>query len=815
MRVPLTWLREYVDFDLSVEELVRVITLHSQEIDGVYRLGVPEGEVVVGELLTFDRHPNADKLYVSRVDVGGSEVQIVTGADNPHAGARVPVILPGSRLADGTKLKKAKLRGVESYGMMMSERELGLSNEHDGIMLLDEGYGVGRPLEEYFPVSEVVLDIDVTPNRPDLWGMIGVARELAAILGTEFRTPEVSFGTGGAPTGDYTLRVEAADLCPRYDLRRVSGVDARRKAPVEVRRWLFAAGMRPINAVVDATNFTMLETGQPIHAFDAEEIVGGIVVRRAREGERITLIDDSVRDLDPSMLLIADEERGRAIAGVMGGEEGEVSEKTTDVLVEVATFDGRNVLETSSKLGLRTDASGRFERGLDPEMVDFALDRVSMLLERDAGGSVAADTLSEYPEPVGRRELKLRVARAGAILGVAVDAERAARDLAALGCEVESGGEVLTVRPPTFRRDLSREIDLVEEVGRLVGLDRVPETLPQTSLPGGLTDAQRRRRRLRHVLADLGLSEAMLYPFGPARWNGSFGESGSGIALANPLSGDLQYLRTSLLPGLLDAVVRNRAFGAPGGGIFEVGNVYRRSGREATSETSRAFRLRGERAGDEPEEALTGVVELSKVAVVLDGDVRPAGWNADALRAGFFEAKGIVERLVPGADFERADPSELPFLHPGRSAVVKVGGGSVGWVGELHPAVAESFDLRVESRKVAALELDLAACVVDPAPEFAVFPNVPAIGRDLALVVDSDVPAGELLAEARRAGGGLLVGSRVFDVYEGEQLPQGKKSVALSFVFQSDETLTDAAVDGEMGRISAALSQKFGARVRG
>src|SRR5918995_3629986 len=310
LRVPLTWLREYVEFDLTTDELVEVLSLHSQEVDGVERLGVLGGEVVVGEVQEFGPHPNADRLFVARVDIGGQVVQIVAGAPNPYPGARVPVVLPGSVMADGTKLRRAKLRGLASYGMMMSERELGISADHEGILLLDETYEVGRPVADYFPVGDTVLDIDVTPNRPDLWGMIGIARELAAILEVGYRIPELVLETGGKPTADFGLRVEDEDLCPRYDLRRVSDLSPGQDAPLWMRRRVFAAGMRPINAVVDVTNYVMLETGQPIHAFDASKVRKGIVVRRASQGEKITLLDGSTRRLDEGMLVIADEERG-------------------------------------------------------------------------------------------------------------------------------------------------------------------------------------------------------------------------------------------------------------------------------------------------------------------------------------------------------------------------------------------------------------------------------------------------------------------------------------------------------------------------
>jgi phenylalanyl-tRNA synthetase beta chain len=815
LRVPLSWLREYVDFDLETDELVEVISLHSQEVDGVERLGVLDGEVVVGEVEEFGPHPDADRLFVAKVNLGGEVVQVVAGAPNPYPGARVPVVLPGSVMADGTKLKKAKLRGFESYGMMMSERELGVSPDHGGILLLDDSYAVGRPVEEYFPVSETVLEIDVMPNRPDLWGMIGVARELAAILRTDFRIPEVSFETHGEPTEVYGLRVEAGDLCPRYDLRRVSNLTPGREAALEMRRRVYAAGMRPINAVVDATNYVMLETGQPIHAFDTGKVREGIVVRRAEPGERITLLDGSTRILDEEVLVIADEERGLVIAGVMGAEEAEVGDETDDALIEVATFDGRNILETSQRLGLRTDASGRFERGLDPNMVDYAMDRVTGLLAQHPGGQVAPDTLSHYPEPIEAWQVPLRFERAELLLGMPVEVEEAASRLESLGCEVEREDGRLSATVPTFRRDLRREADLVEEVGRLVGLDKVPEELPGAPQPGGLTEEQRKVRLLRRLLADLGLAEALTYSFGPDRWMADLGlEGGEGqnvVRIQNPLSVEGGALRTTILPGLLDAAARNRAFGARGGGLFEVGHVFEgEPPTEGMREAALRFRMAGEVGDEEDTDRLMGVGEEARVGVVLAGTVRPAGWNAREFRAGFFETKGIVERVIPGATFE---PGEWPFLHPGRSALVRVDGTEAGWVGELHPEVVERFDLG--GWPVAAFELDLTLCEPDPTPRFEPFVNVPAVSRDLAVVVDSRVPAGDMLAAIEALRSPILAETRVFDVYEGPQVPEGHKSVALGFTFQGEKTLTDEDVNAEIERISARLEEEFGARIRG
>jgi phenylalanyl-tRNA synthetase beta chain len=809
LRVPLSWLHEYLDYDLSADELVDLFSLRSQEIEGVYRLGVFDGEVVVGQVIEFGPHPNADRLYVAKVDLGGREVQIVAGAPNPYPGARVPVVLPGSMMSDGTRLREAKLRGLESYGMMMSELELGISQDHGGILLLDDSYEVGRPVADYFPVGETVLDIDVTPNRPDLWGMIGVARELAAILKTAYRIPESSFEAGGKPTHDFGLRVEAEDLCPRYDLRRISDLEPGQEAPLWMRRRIYAGGMRPINAIVDATNYVMLETGQPIHAFDAARVREGIVVRRGRAHEKITLLDGSTRSLDEETLVIADEQRGLVIAGVMGAEDAEVGEETTDALIEVATFEGRNILRTSQKLGLRTDASGRFERGLDPNMVASAMDRAIGLLTQAPGGTPADDTLSHYPEPVEPWRVGLRLWRAELLLGMPVQVDEAAERLAALGCEVEREDGRLWATVPTFRQDLRREADLVEEVGRLIGLDRVPETLPAVPQPGALTEAQQKTRSLRRLLADLGLSEAITYPFGPERWTEDLGLDDGAVRLENPLSAEGSCLRTSMLPGLLDAMARNRAIGARGGALFELGSVFFADvPQDDLREAALRFRMTGE-LDVQDADGLMGVREAGRIGVVLAGTVRPAGWNVPEVEAGFFEAKGLVERLVPGACFK---PAARPYLHPGRSAVVLVGEKEVGWVGELHPEVAGRFELH--GWPVAALELDPALCHPEPEPRFEPFFNIPAVARDLAVLVEERVPVGDMVRLVQDSPSPLLTEVRVFDVYRGSPVPKGRKSVAFGFTFQGEKTLTDEEADAEVGRILSMLEVEFDARVR-
>jgi phenylalanyl-tRNA synthetase beta chain len=652
-----------------------------------------------------------------------------------------------------------------------------------------------------------------------MWGMIGVARELAAMLKTEFRVPEPRRRNGGLPTSDYTLRVEAKDLCPRYDLRRVSGLAPGGGSPLWMRQRIHAAGMRPVGAVVDATNYVMLESGQPIHAFDAAKVRRGMVVRRALPNESLTLLDGRTRELDGEMLVIADEERGLIVAGVMGAEDAEVDDATTDALVEVATFVGPNILRTSQKLALRTDASGRYERGLDPNMVPYAMDRVTGLIAEVSGGAVAPDTLSRYPAPAEPWHVPLRLDRAELLLGMPVEEAEARERLELLGCRVErEDGRRLLTTVPTFRRDLEREADLVEEVGRLVGYENVPEELPGVPLPGGLTEGQSKLRVLRRLLANLGLAEAITYPFGPDRWVRDLGLSEVGgvdgtLKLRNPLSAEVANLRTTLLAGLLDAATRNRSHGARGVSLFEVGRVFREHPvPHGARKAALSYRLTGRRGGIEElsEAAMTGVEETPKVAGLLAGTTRPAGWNAPERRAGFFEAKGLVERVVPGATFE---PRALPFLHPGRAAAVLVGGKEVGWVGELHPTTGDRFGL--EGWPAAAFELDLASVEPDLRPRFRPFVSVPSVSMDLAVVVDRTVRVGEMLQTVESVNSPLLASASVFDVYEGEQVPEGKKSVALGFVFQGEETLTDEAVKVELDRISQRLREQFAAEVRG
>ncbi|HET6688329.1 MAG TPA: phenylalanine--tRNA ligase subunit beta, partial [Rubrobacter sp.] len=472
-------------------------------------------------------------------------------------------------------------------------------------------------------------------------------------------------------------------------------------------------------------------------------------------------------------------------------------------------FEGRNILQTSQKLGLRTDASGRFERGLDPNMVAYAMDRVSGLLTQAPGGKPADDTLSHYPEPVEPWRVPLRLRRSELLLGMPVQMDDAAEHLEALGCEIEREDGSLWATVPTFRRDLRREADLVEEVGRLMGLDRVPETLPAVPQPGALTEAQQKTRSLRRLLADLGLAEAITYPFGPERWMDHLGLDDGAVRLENPLSAEGGYLRTSMLPGLLDAVARNRAFGARGGALFELGNVFFADvPQEDLREAALRFRMTGE-LDVQDEGGLMGVREAGRIGVVLAGTVRPASWNVPEVEAGFFEAKGLVERLVPGARFM---PAARPYLHPGRSAVVLVDEKEAGWVGELHPEVAGRFELH--GWPVAALELDPALCQPDQEPRFEPFVNIPAVARDLAVLVEERIPVGDMMRLVQDSPSPLLNEVRVFDIYTGSPVPEGLKSVAFGFTFQGEKTLTDEEVDAEVGRILSMLEDAFDARVR-
>lgn len=807
MKAPLSWLREYVTIDLPVDELASRLALTGTEVERVAAVGAPAREdvierFVVGKVLTCEKHPNADKLSVCTVDVGETEPRaIVCGAPNVGAGQTVAVCLPGAILANGMSIGEAKLRGVASSGMIMSEAELGFEQKSAGIVVLPDDWEAGELLADRLPISEHVLEVEVTPNRPDCLSIRGLAREIAAITEAAFSEDmELSFPVADRRVEDeVTVEVWDPDLCPRYAARVIRGVTVA-PSPSWLKARIAHAGMRPVNNVVDVTNYVMWTVGQPLHAFDLSSIDGGgVIARRAKEGEKIVTLDGSERELTSEMLVIADKVKPSVIAGIMGSVDSEVTDATTDLLLEAATFHGPAIMRTSAALGLRSESSTRFEKGLDRNLVGVALDMACALLTDVCGGTVSRGTVDVLAAEKNPWTLSLRPHRVAQILGADVLTSEIETILGALGCDVAEDphdDQRLLVTVPTFRSDLEREIDLVEEVARIHGLDQLPSTLPpRTEGRGGLTEAQKARRHLADVLTGAGLDEVVTYSFVEPGWLDSLRLDAADprrdvISLANPLSLDQSVMRTMLLPGLLATASKN---------------VSVREGRVHIFEMGRTFHRAGEGLPD----------ERQRLGILLLGPWEAGSWNAAGVASDFFLAKGFVERTLRSLGIEAAyGAGREPFLHPGRTAMVASNAVELGWVGEIHPLVLKSYDL---SGPAFAAELDLDA-VLDSRAGVPLFEDLlthPAVEQDLALVVAEDVPAADLVAAVRRAGGSLLHDVQVFDVYVGPQVGEGRKSLALRLTFQSSErTLQESEVNDLRGRMLTEVLTSIGAELR-
>ncbi|HEY8466676.1 MAG TPA: phenylalanine--tRNA ligase subunit beta [Solirubrobacterales bacterium] len=814
MKVPFSWLREYCDPGLSAEEVAELLSMRALEVERVSRFGAPSPEgFVIGRVLSAEQHPNADRLRVCQVDTGDGERTIVCGAPNVAAGQTVMVALPGAVMPGGQKLGKAKLRGIESNGMILSEAEMEIGDDADGIAVLGtDGAGPepGTPLADVVAISDEVLELDLNPNRPDCLGVWGVAREVHAITGAPLAPPpweRDAEATG--PTDVHELAsvtVEVPELCPRFTARAFTDVRMG-PSPLWMKARLMAAGQRPISNVVDITNYVMLLIGQPLHAFDLDRVPGGaIIVRRARDGERMTTLDDVERTLDTDSVVVADREQPSGIAGIMGGQVSEVSGETTRVLLEAATWNGVNILRTSSMLGLRSEASSRFEKQLHPELTIRAQRVASRLIVELADAKLAPGTIdvaAEIPEP---HTLTLRGARVPRILGVEIPRDEAAEGLQRLGFEVEPvGDEDLRVTvTPERHYDVTREIDLIEEVGRLHGLDRLPRTLPAHGERGGLVREQRLRRLVEDEAAALGFNQAITWGFGSPSVADRLrlpadDERRRVIRIANPLGEENSVMRTTLLGGLLDVAQHNTARDIDSVALFETGRVYLPEAAPAEG---------GVVAGAFPGRMGPPAFEPLRLGLLAVGELVPDSWRAPGQAADFFALKGVLEALCQRFAVEPTfAPASEPFLHPGRAARVEIAGTAVGWLGELHPLVAREWDL--ENRPVAAAELDLAP-LFDASPlgaeTYEDLVSFPAVFQDLAVVVPDDVPAERVRQTVLEAGGELLRAARIFDLYRGEQLGEGRKSLALRLEFRApDRTLTDAEVAERREAIRVAL----------
>jgi phenylalanyl-tRNA synthetase beta chain len=825
MRAPLDWLREYADPGLDAHALAERLAMTGTEVERVITHGVgDEDGFIVGRVLEAERHPDADRLTVCHVAVGEGDVaQIVCGAPNVAAGQTVAVARPGAVMPDGTKLGKAKLRGVVSEGMILAEDEVAIGTDHAGIMVLPDELVPGTPLADVLPIRTDVLELEITPNRPDCLGIYGVAREVHAATGAPLAPPpwDEDPGSEGAVDG-IEVRVDVPELCPRFTLRAFEDVTIG-PSPAWLKARLMAAGQRPISNVVDITNYVMLLTGQPLHAFDADRVAGGrLVVRRAGEGEEIETLDGQVRRLDPDVVVIEDDEGPTSVAGVMGGARSEVQDGTTRVLMEAATWNGPNINRTSAKLGLRSEASGRFEKQLQPEQGMHAQAVATQLMLELTGARLVPGTIDiggPGPEPP---RLPLRDAEIRRILGLDVARDESARIMQAIGAQVFDADDGLEVRVPALRRDdLVREIDLVEEVARLHGLEDVPATLPsRTGVAGRLTTAQRLRRRAEDALADRDVFEVLGWSFTapdlPDRLRLPASDPRRrSVALENPMSEDQSVLRTTLLGSLLDVARHNDARGATTVRLFESGAVYGVDDRafeagatvDGTGTTS--YRPGIEGIGVVP------ATERHHLGVLLRGPARPVTWrDARPPAADFFAAKGVLAGVLDALRVDWAvEQAAEPFLHPGRAARVLVGGRAVGWLGEIHPLVARGWDL--DGLAGFEVDLDLVMAGADTAPGFRDVTTFPAVREDLAVVAPDDVPAERVLEVVRAAGAPELTSAEVFDVYRGEQVGEGRVSLALRLTFQApDRTLTDEEVGGRRAAIVAALNDELGAAIR-
>jgi phenylalanyl-tRNA synthetase beta chain len=836
VKVPVSWLHEHCAPPLSPAQLAERLALTGTEVERVTHHGVPSSDgFVVGHIVGVEPHPDADRLRVCRVDLGDSEpAQIVCGAPNVAAGQTVAVATPGAVMPDGTKLRKAKLRGVESAGMILSEPELQVSAERWGTMVLHaDGLTPGMALTEAMEIETDVLELEITPNRPDCLGVYGVAREVHAATGAPLGPEPWAEDPGdwdAAPPGvDVTVETER---CARFAVRVFEDVTIG-PSPTWLKWRLMAAGQRPISNVVDITNYVMLLAGQPLHAFDLDRVAGGrLTVRDGRDGDELETLDGELRKLDPDMVVICDDDGPTSLAGVMGGARSEVHDGTTRVLLESATWDGPSIQRTSTRLALRSEASGRYEKGLSPELAAEALALATRLIVELCGARVLPGTLDRGPAAGGRppaSPIRLRDARVSGLLGTEIPRARCAEILGALGFGVADAPDGLDVTVPHFRRnDVTREADLIEEVARIDGVDKLPATLPSREAAiGRLTSAQRLRRRASDALAaaglreiagwswsDAGLADRLRLPEGDPRR--------AAIEVENPMSAEHALLRTTLLGSLLDVARRNVAHGTPDVAIFESGAVFlpaaaggRRRDRSAAAQAGAATGG----AHDRPAAGARGGTPLPdephQLGALLTGALRPVGWREpQPPQADFFAAKGVLAALLDALRVDwGVEPAGEPFLHPGRAAAVLADGERIGWLGELHPAVADAWELG----RVAGFELDLdRAIAAVPGPvRYADYTSFPEVRQDLAVVVPADVPAGEVVAIVREAGGPLLAQAGVFDVYAGEQVGEGNVSLALRLAFRSPErTLTDEEVAQRRAKIEAALADKVGGRIR-
>ncbi len=801
MKVSLNWLKEYVDITLPPVDLAERLMMAGLEVKGVEVIGGSWENVVVGQITAINPHPNADRLTLPTVDLGTEQATVVCGAPNLKLGDKIAFARVGAQLIDGhtgqvSTLKSAKIRGVISSGMVCSEKELGISDSHEGIMVLPDEAPVGTPLGDY--LGDAILNLDITPNRPDCLSVIGLAREVAALTGQSLHLPEVGYDEAASPIDQQiAVEISAPDLCPRYCASLITGVKMT-ESPGWMQQRLLACGMRPINNIVDVTNYVMLEYGQPLHAFDYHRVKGKkIIVRRAANGESIVTLDGVERVLSGDMLVIADEERSVAIAGVMGGANSEVTQETTSILLESANFNPASIHYTGQMLGLPSEARMRFERGIRPELTLPALKRATQLISELAGGKAAKGLADVYPGKLKPEPILLSTSEVKRVLGVDFSLEQIVASLTSLGFDCKQAGlapEVL-VTAPYWRSDIHLAVDLIEEVARIMGYDKIPMTMLSQPIPKQDPEPIfRLKRELRRYLCGYGFQEVITYSLTSLEMLNKlspephFLEPGP-LRVANPMTAEQEYLRPNLRANLLEALSANRRHEEGGINLFELGRVY----------VPRLNDLPDER------EVLCGI---------LSGPKLEKSWHGGDELPDFFEAKGVVESLLSQlgveANFEGCSDESL---HPTKQAAIVIAGNSLGVVGELHPKVLPSFEI-VEATYLFEIDLVALLPLTTGYKMFKPIPRFPAIVRDMALVVDAEITHQKVLDIIKSFR--LVERVTIFDVYSGEQVPRGKKSLAYRITFQSlTHTLTDNEVNKVQQQILDKLSHDLGAVLRG
>lgn len=789
MQFPESWLRALVDPPLSTTELCHLLTMAGLEVEECRPASAEFSQVVVARILSAEKHPDADRLKLCRVDAGQHGVlQIVCGAPNAAAGMVVPCALVGAKLP-GLEIKKAKVRGIESFGMLCSKRELGLADDHGGLMVLPEDAPIGEDLREYLNLDDTLITLKLTPNRADCLSLVGIAREVAALTGAPLSLP---VSEPIAPVHDERRRVvlDAPAACPRYCGRIVRGVDAKAPTPEWMKQRIERCGVRSISALVDITNYVMLELGQPLHAFDDAELSGAIHVRYPRPGEQLLLLNGQTVTPSAETALIADDEKALALAGIMGGEHSGIRESTTDLFLESAFFTPAAIAGKARALGFSTDASYRYERGVDFELQRKAIERATQLIVAICGGHPGPIVEAVAPEQLPTRPpVVLRMPRVAQVLGVDLGDSRIEALIRGLGFPFERRGDVLTVSPPSWRFDIAIEEDLIEEIARLHGYDNIPAPPPQARLAMlPLPETRRTPMQVRRLLAERGYHEVVTYSFVPAEWEADFAANAQPVRLANPIASQMGVMRSSLIGGLVGVLAGNLKRQIERVRVFELGRVFFADA-----------------------QAETGYRQPQRLAFLAAGPVVPEQWGVPRREVDFYDVKGDLEALCAPRrlQFVRSDH---PALHPGRSSRVLLDGREVGVLGELHPRWVQRYEL---GRPPVLCEIELELLLEAPLPSYAEVSRFPAVQRDIALVVPQSCAADELTAALWSAAGDSVREIRLFDVYQGKGIAVGCKSLAFRILMQDTRrTLSDSEADEVIDRLLAAARERCGAVLR-